>query len=333
VIFRTGWGEDDLLFTFKSGTSRGHAHPSQNEFGIYYQGKPITCGPGYVSATLQDATFSHNSLLVDGEGQGQEPGDYASLPLGTRGEILRLDVHDPYYRYVLGDASAPYDGRLDKWLRHVVFVEPSYFVIYDEVSASSAKQFDWLLQAPRVGSDTGDILVDGNVITLARDGVKLVVDVLEPGSNSIISYDNPYGPSSYIKLHPSENAPNVHFLTVHFPLAEDGSALPTEKVSVGNAIGAKVVDGDNLDLILFSTDGNPVEEYIELGRSYEAADGGDYLFESTGVRVQFDNYQVLRLRKPFEVTPLAIMSVAALILIAVTLSVILLRRRRLRGKC
>ena len=334
VIFRTGWGEDDLVFAFKSGSSRGHAHPSQNEFGIYYQGKPITCGPGYVSGEPGDDTWTHNCILVDGNGQGQEPGDYQSLPLGTTGVIGQIDVHDPYYRYVLGDAPVPYDGRLDKWLRHIVFLEPSYFVIYDEVAAFEAKQFDWLLQAPKVGSDIGSILVGGNVITLARDGVKLIVDVLEPASfsYSIISYNNPYGSSSYIKLHPSENASNVHFLAVHFPLTENDSALNTEKVSVGNAIGAKVTDGDNLDLILFSTDGDPVDEYIDLGGSFEAIDGSDYLFESNGVRVQFDNYQVLRLRKSFEVTAPAIMSVAALILIAITLFVVLLCRRRLRGK-
>jgi len=56
------------------------------------------------------------------------------------------------------------------------------------------------------------------------------------------------------------------------------------------------------------------------------------LFESNEVRVQFDNYQVLRLRKSFEVPAPAIMSVAALILIMITLFVVLLLRRRLREK-
>ena len=67
------------------------------------------------------------------------------------------------------------------------------------------------------------------------------------------------------------------------------------EIGAGNCIGVMVDNGDGLDLVLFSTDSNPVNQYIELGGYYEAADGGNYTFESTGVRVQFDGYQVLRL--------------------------------------
>jgi hypothetical protein len=336
VITRSGWGNNDLVFAFKSGTSRGHAHPSQNEFGIYYQGKPVTCGPGYVSLEPGDDTWTHNCLLVDGKGQGQEPGDYFSLPLGTTGVIEQVDVHDPYYRYVLGNASAVYNGQsgngdLDEWRRHVVFVEnPDYFVIYDDVAASESKQFDWLLQAPKVGSDTGNISVTGNTITLLRDGVKLVVNVLEPASfsHSIISYDNPYGASSYIELHPVENAANVHFLTVLFPLTENSSALNTERVDVGNLIGVKVIDGDNLDLILFSADGNPVNEYVELGASYQAADDNTYTFDGTKILAHFDDYQVMRLEKIFNIIPsLIIIGLILLAIIVISISIVLLRRR------
>jgi hypothetical protein len=337
VILRAGWGEDDLLFAFKSGSSRGHAHNSQNEFGIYYQGKPITCGPGYVCMEPEDDTWTHNCLLVDGKGQGQEPGDYKSLPLGTTGIIEQVDVHDPYYRYVLGDASAVYNGQsgngdLDEWLRHVVFLEPSYFVIYDDVAASEAKQFDWLLQAPKVGSDTASISVTGNTITLLRDGVKLVVDVLEPASfaYSIIPYENPYGASSYIELHPVQNAANAQFLTVLFPLTANGSALNTEQVKMGNLIGAKVIDGSNLDLILFSADGNPVDEYIELGASYQAADDNVYTFDDTKILAHFDDYQVIRLERIFNIVPSLIVVSLILLAIVVLIIVIVLLRRKAR---
>jgi len=318
VIFKTGWGANDLLFAFKSGTSQGHAHPSQNEFGIYYQGIPITCGPGYVCLEPEDDTWSHNCLLVNGNGQCQEPGDYQSAPLGTRGEILQVDVHDPYYRYALGDASTVYtgwsgtsDGRtytvgeLDKWLRHVVFVEPNYFVIYDEVAASSPKQFDWLLH----GYSGSSLSVEGETITLLKNGVKLEVKVLAP--EGFVTEKTNYDNCDHLKVRPPASTTQTQFLTVHYPLTTDESMLPTEKVEVGNVIGAKVTNGDKLDLILFSKDGNPVDEYIELGGIYEAIDGGDYLFEDTGVRVQFDSYQVLRLQESVDVTPPVISSVAS----------------------
>jgi len=300
VVTRSGWGSNDLVFAFKSGSSRGHAHASQNEFHIYYEGKPITSGAGYVCMSPEDATWSHNCILVNGEGQGQEPGDYTSLPLGTTGEIEQVDVSDPYYRYVLGDATAPYDGKLSKWLRHVVFVEPNYFVIYDELAASSAKQFDWLLHLKNMGGEDYNLSVDGDVITLAKDGVKLEVKVLEPEgfASEIVHYDKPWEYDyDYIKVRPAENTSSTQFLTVLFPLAQDESALPTEKVSIGNLIGAKVTDGENLDLILFSRDGNPVDEYVELGGYYQSADDNSYAFDGTQVKAQFDTYQVMRLEE------------------------------------
>ena len=112
----------------------------------------------------------------------------------------------------------------------------------------------------------------------------------------------------YIKVRPPVDGTEADFLTVHYP---DSSALPTEGISINNLIGVKVTDGDNLDLILFSNDGNPVDEYIELDAHYQAIDGGAYLFESTGVRAQFDSYQVLRLRKSADVSPPVITSVDA----------------------
>lgn len=56
--------------------------------------------------------------------------------------------------------------------------------------------------------------------------------------------------------------------------------------------------GENLkDLILFSSDGLPVDRYIELNGYYASADGREYTFNETKVRAQFDNYQVMRLEQ------------------------------------
>jgi hypothetical protein len=332
VIFRTGWGENDLLFAFKSGTSQGHAHPSQNEFGIYYQGEPITCGPGYVSGTDFATTWTHNCLLVDGKGQGQEPGDHQSLPLGTTGVIEQVDVNDPYYRYVLGDASAVYNGQsgngdLDEWLRHVVFVEnPNYFVIYDYVKAPAPSRFDWLLNSTTLS-------IDGSTITVDNGALNTVI--IEPSDFLYEMEHYQLGEDWYvhdydcIKVRPPVEGADTKFLTVHYPPEE--AALSIEKVSVGNLIGAKIVEGRNLYLILFSADGEPVNEYIELGGSYRAADGGSYIFEGTGVRAQFDSYQVMKLRRPLSATQLATICAVILIIIALAvLLIILLRRLMLR---
>jgi len=236
----------------------------------------------------------HNCILVDGEGQPSEGEDASQpLPVGL-GEVKLVEVKDPYYRYLVGDASAAYQGRLDKWLRHIAFVEPNYFVIYDEVAASSPKQFDWLLHAPSLGGAVPSLSVNGDLITLtgARGG-ELKVKVVEPeGFNyEILSYGTSMGTNYYVKMRPLVDEPTAQFLTVLFP----DSVLDVTKVEAGNVIGVKVVDGDKLDLVLFSADGNPVNEYIELGDYYQAADGNTYTFDDTRVLASFDTYQVMRL--------------------------------------
>ncbi len=302
VVFRDSWADDALLFIFKSGTGLGHSHESQNEFGIYYKGYPITAGPGYIGGDSTDPTWMHNCILVNGAGQvleGYAGSDNGELPPLGVGSIKSVDVHDPYYRYLVGDASKAYTG-LDKWLRHVVFVEPNYFVMYDEMSASSPKQYDWLLHASAnayIGGTTPqhDITINDDLIHLVGNfGQDLYVKIVEPVNFDfqITDYSPDYGEATYIKLHPSVANNTAQFLTVFFP----DSALSTEKVETGNIIGTKVINGSNLDLILFSKDGNPVDQWVELGGSYSAADGQTYEFSGIKVRAQFDTYQVMRLK-------------------------------------
>lgn len=313
VIFRNGWGANDLLFAFKSGASRGHAHPSQNEFGIYYQGKPITCGPGYVCMTDLDTTWPHNCILVNGLGQCQEPGDYSCAPLGTRGKILALEEKAGNYVYTLGDASAVYTGwkgtsdgrtyevgKLDKWLRHVVFVKsPNYFVIFDELVASEAKRFNWVLNSSGVTSTGGKtsrptISVAGDLITLTQNGTALKVIVVEPEgfNHEFVSYDIWV---LFNQIRVSTPAPllTAHFLTALFP----NSVFPIEEVKVGNCLGVIVSYNNRKDLIVFSSDGNPVDQYVELNGHYKAADGGSYEFDGTRVRTRFTTYLVMRLQQ------------------------------------
>ena len=87
------------------------------------------------------------------------------------------------------------------------------------------------------------------------------------------------------------NVASTQFQTVLFPDDSLSTAVASaDRVGQGNCVGVIITYDDNKDLILFSRDGLPVYEYIELGGGFEAIDGGNYLFESTGVRVQFDRY-------------------------------------------
>jgi hypothetical protein len=67
-------------------------------------------------------------------------------------------------------------------------------------------------------------------------------------------------------------------------------------VNQGNCSGVIInIDSTHKELVLYSNDGNPVSQPIELGNYYQADDGGTYSFSGTNIIVQFTNYAVIKL--------------------------------------
>jgi len=156
--------ERDNLLLFKSSPigSFSHSHGDQNSFFVSSGGKALAIcagyygpgwgGPHHVRYTQQ--TMAHNCILVDGEGQPVQ--DYSA-----RGKILRFE-DQAGWSYVCGDATQAYKGKLTKFLRHVLFVHPSVFLIYDELEAAREVTYSWLLhslEAPEIDHDEVEIQV------------------------------------------------------------------------------------------------------------------------------------------------------------------------------
>ncbi|MFC2004924.1 putative Ig domain-containing protein [Chloroflexota bacterium] len=311
VIWRVGWENDDLVFLFKSGRSMGHAHSDQNSYTIYQGGRPITSGPGYVNTWKEyDLTKYANAITVNGTGQAQEPGDLGTAPLGTTGVIQELTINN-YFRYVRGDASAPYlgldtghylteSGALDKWLRHVVYIDdPGYFIIYDEVAATVPSRFDWYFHGRNIYNEAANLSLNANLITYTKGNARIEIEVAEPTSfnHDIIFDSGPYDRAwEYIQLRPSTNVTSAQFLTTLF--ADDSlstGAVSADRISQGNMTGVIINYGRKKDLILFSQDGLPVDQYVELGDLYLPIDGNSYTFNGTQVLASFDTYEVIKI--------------------------------------
>ncbi|MBD3291939.1 MAG: DUF4962 domain-containing protein, partial [Armatimonadia bacterium] len=114
--------------------SVSHSHASQNAFAINAFGQALAMSSGYYQlygsphhAQWTWDTRAHNSILVNGEGQVKRSAQ-------SKGQITQFDTQDEYC-YAVGDATEAYDGRLDKFLRRVLFIRPDTFVICDELEA------------------------------------------------------------------------------------------------------------------------------------------------------------------------------------------------------
>lgn len=166
---------DDLAIGFRSSQygSGSHTTSSQNAFNMVYGGKTVFCSSGYYQS-FSDAhnlmwyrhSRGHNTILVNGIGQPYTTKAY--------GRILRAGSGSSI-AYALGDASNAYCGFTDDemWLtnfknagveqtpengfgptpltryyRHLVMLQPGIAVIYDELEASEAARWEWLLHSP-----------------------------------------------------------------------------------------------------------------------------------------------------------------------------------------
>jgi hypothetical protein len=178
VIWRTGWGTDELTFGFKTGCyggrflynqylSRkypfdadganlnvGHNHADANTFWLY-RGNVTLIGENEGRSLYNDLnsayqSSSHNTLLIDGMGQyfpTNQTGVYENNDGGFRfsGSVAGYD-------FVSADASRRYratnsDGSIGSpmvslFVRNVLFIRPSYFVIVDNVADSAAHAYE-----------------------------------------------------------------------------------------------------------------------------------------------------------------------------------------------
>lgn len=142
VYWRTDWGEDATAIAFKCGPPEGHqtatllpqftdwhlemghAHPDANSFILFAHGQYLTGDSGYAGVPL---SAHHNTLLVDGHGQGNEGNGhnawygvaYDQLN-GVRITKAKLSAKGFELE---GEAASAYDPKLEltRFRRHISF--------------------------------------------------------------------------------------------------------------------------------------------------------------------------------------------------------------------
>jgi len=124
-----------------------HSFKSENAFDLFAYGKLIAVGGATArnQERLQHDTMSHNTVLIDGNGQVY---DVDSPRNAFAGRIIAFAEKDGIV-YVAGDATWAYpriEG-LTHCIRHVLFVDGKYFLIFDDIGKdASAKpsRYTWL---------------------------------------------------------------------------------------------------------------------------------------------------------------------------------------------
>jgi len=192
--WRSDWSKAATAFAFKSGPpeghhttallkqfpdwrlSSGHAHPDANSFIIFAQGQYLTGDSGYAGVPM---TEHHNTLLVDGKGQGNE-GEGHDVFAGVSYELLdHIRITEvkvmPDEVMVRGDAAAAYPPPLGltRFTRDFVFRPGNGFVVTDDVETTRPAELSFLLHADQKITKLNDHLfsVDCDVVKLRVDAM------------------------------------------------------------------------------------------------------------------------------------------------------------------
>ncbi|TCL74104.1 heparinase II/III-like protein [Hydrogenispora ethanolica] len=171
-------GRDDIMLGFKSSPygSASHSFSDQNSLVLNAFGEPLAISSGYREwydsphhLGWTRTTRSKNAVLFGGEGQ---PVKDASAT-GT----IRRFYTGPGFDFASGDATPAYrKAGARQALRHVLFVDRRYFIVFDELQSGAPVSYQWLLHA----KEPFAIVPAQGTATMERHQAGLRVMFLEP---------------------------------------------------------------------------------------------------------------------------------------------------------
>lgn len=176
VFWRSGWDAQATALAFKCGppeghhaseliarmpdwhTEEGHVHPDVNSFILWAHGRYLTGDSGYAGVPL---TIEHNTLLVDGHGQGREGKGHdawAGFPYAELNKARITQVRLDAKGFDLeGEGAGAYDSSLGlkTYLRHISMTEPGKVTVNDEVASTAPRIFTEVLHSDTTIEQTG----------------------------------------------------------------------------------------------------------------------------------------------------------------------------------
>jgi hypothetical protein len=256
AVLRSGWGRHDSLLVLKCGVTAGHAHADAGSIVLYTRDELVVIDSGVCGYEMPEygeyyhATRAHNSVLVGGLGQIKR------LP----GKIV-AQAGVPNLSFALGDATAPYEGRLSQFQRGVLFVGREYYVVADWLRKTGDDPFQWLLHYD--GALTRE--AEGYVVRKGRAGV--LVKVVEPVAHHLAirqgykTYHEDLNlvkgtqekqqeleAGDYLEITPAQNRRRQHYLTVLYPFDADRPPPMVEPLTSTAWIGLRVTRSHEVDL-------------------------------------------------------------------------------------
>jgi hypothetical protein len=266
VVMRSGFATpDEIWFLLRCGNasrSGSHDNADWNAFNLYAFGAPLALdsAAGAYSdprhKAWHDKAVAHNTVVFGDRSQERKDG-----------KILTW-ITRPELDYSVSDASVP--AGVKKFIRHVLFVKPAYFVIWDEIVSTESAA--WMLHTPATQFEWSEHRVRCVSPWQADLDVQVVwpQTPLQPGTKKGKYSDwkedqqqrDPH-PFQYQDYFGIPNAPGRDFLVVLHPVKPGAPALTVRDVGHAGQPALEITDGTRTDRIEL----HPDSADVRLGRS------------------------------------------------------------------
>jgi hypothetical protein len=210
VFWRSGWDPQATAIAFKCGppeghsamslisttpdwhTEQGHVHPDVNSFILWAHGQYLTGDSGYAGVPM---TVEHNTLLIDGRGQGNEGKGHdawAGFPYDQmKAKITHTQLTSDGFE-MEGEGAAVYDSSLGlkRYLRRIAMKTAGKIEVKDVIESTSPHIFTEILHSDTKITPIAEMKYQTNI-----NNVALHIQLLQPlGAASKIEQNIVMGP-------------------------------------------------------------------------------------------------------------------------------------------
>jgi hypothetical protein len=266
VTWRSGWDADATALLFRCGPPEGHAaaaklkqltdwspnaghvHPDIGAFYLFAKGANLAVSTGY---TAEKWTRDHNTLLVDGKGQGAD-GTYHNdhgVPYDQLNEckITRQWLSNDY-AFVSGQFGAAYTQTPNSiHLQRSLLATKRYLLVIDDMHSESAHKLTWFVHSDAPFKQDGKAYVAKQakaslaVIPLAPADLEAVSEPTKVMAGMAPGKGVETQRGHHLSLAMKQGEKAVRLVNLLVPLAAD-ETLPT--------VESTKLDGDTLTFVI-----------------------------------------------------------------------------------
>ncbi len=262
AFLRTGWQRGDTLLAMTNIRQvTGHGHLDRASFVLEYNGEQLLLDPGTIgyfdpNGYQYQATFSHNTLTFS---QRSQSGGSKVYDTAIAGFLTTSGEHCPGrvggIDWVAADAAAVYP-EANKFIRHIIFLRPDTFILYDEVEAKQPEtmELNFICLGPL--SEEGDLFISSTnknrLLIHSQASCALGHRFQQWGTHW------PHIPSYRLIRSTAQPVDKCEFLTVLAPHPVESPAPVIAPVEVEGAQGVRIFRDDREELVLCSPPGGTV---------------------------------------------------------------------------